>query len=309
MDVGVALIFFTRVETTRRTFAAIRAAQPKKLFLICDGPRDEREAQLVAAARAVTDEVDWDCTVHRFFADHNYGVGVYPALGMQWVFSHVDATIFFEDDCLPDPTFFRFCYELLERYEEDERVMVITGSNFTFGLDVPHSYYFGTYGYCWGWATWRRAFAHYDPRVTTLPHSNAWLYDLLRHDQQAVDFWASKFATLREGTPVTWDWAWLYAIWSQGGLSITPRTNLVSNIGFGELAVNCKDPDHPFSAQPTVPMQFPLVHPELMVRNVEADAILQRAIVGPEEIPSLCGRVASLFPSSIRQLVKSAVRS
>ena len=92
-------------------------------------------------------------------ADHDYGVGVYPALGMQWVFSHVEAAIFFEDDCVPDPTFFPFCYELLEKYREDERVMVVAGSNVAFGLDIPHSYYFGTYGNCWGLATWRRAFA------------------------------------------------------------------------------------------------------------------------------------------------------
>jgi hypothetical protein len=307
MDIGVALIFFTRLETTRQTFAAIRAAQPKTLFLICDGPRDEREAELVAAARAITNEVDWDCEVHRFFADHNYGVGVYLGLGMQWVFSHVEAAIFLEDDCVPDPTFFPFCYELLEKYQDDERVMLIAGSNFTFGLDVPHSYYFGTYGFCWGWASWRRAFAHYDPRVTTLPRSNAWLYDLLQHDQQAVDFWASKFAMLREGTPPTWDWAWLYAIWSQGGLSITPRTNLVTNTGFGELAINNKDPNHPFANQPTVPMKFPLVHPDLMIRNGEADAILQRAIIGPEEVLSLRGRVAGLLPSYVRNLVMSVL--
>src|SRR5580700_9379844 len=87
------------------------------------------------------------------------------ATGITWVFEHVDRAIILEHDCLPDPTFFRFCEELLEKYKDDERVMHISGTNFQAGnkrFDCRESYYFSLVPQIWGFATWARAWKHYD---------------------------------------------------------------------------------------------------------------------------------------------------
>src|SRR6185369_14461868 len=161
----VAFIIFNRPDTTEKVFAEIARARPPKLLVIADGPRAGRagEADRCAATRAIIDRVDWDCKVLTNYSDVNLGCKNRVASGIDWVFEQVPEAIILEDDCLPDPTFFRFCEELLIRYREDERISQICGANFQFGRKRSNdSYYFSRYNHIWGWASWRRAWQHYD---------------------------------------------------------------------------------------------------------------------------------------------------
>jgi hypothetical protein len=131
----VALIIFKRPDTTERVFETIRQAKPPKLLVVADGPRTDQpgEAEKCAATRAIIDRVDWDCEVLKNYSDSNLGCGLRPATGISWVFEQVEEAIVLEDDCVPHPTFFRFCEELLEYYRHDERIMSISGINPYFG--------------------------------------------------------------------------------------------------------------------------------------------------------------------------------
>jgi hypothetical protein len=42
----------------------------------------------------------------------------------------------------------------------------------------------------------------------------------------------------------TWDYQWYYTIWSNGGLTILPKINLISNIGFGSASTHTKSSNH-----------------------------------------------------------------
>src|SRR3954453_1153033 len=165
LETAVALLLFRRPEETARVFERIREARPRKLFLVADGPRpgNEEDAQGCEQARAVVERVDWPCDVVRDFADENLGLKKRIPRGLHRVFGEAPEAIILEDDCLPHPSFFRYCAELLERYRDDERVMMISGDNFQGGRRrTPDSYYFSRYVHSWGWATWRRAWQHFD---------------------------------------------------------------------------------------------------------------------------------------------------
>ena len=114
----VALFVFNRPETTARVFSAIRGTAPSKLFVVADGPRPDRpgEADLCDAARSVAAAVDWECDVRKLGSDINLGCRRRMSSGLDWLFEQVDEAIILEDDCLPHPTFFPFCEELLARY-------------------------------------------------------------------------------------------------------------------------------------------------------------------------------------------------
>jgi hypothetical protein len=131
----VALLIFNRPDTTERVFKAIAQAQPLKLLVVADGPRDGRpgEATLCEQTRAVITQVDWPCQVITNFADNNMGCKLRVASGIDWIFEQVEEAIILEDDCLPDPSFFRFCDEMLERYRDNERVGMVSGGNLQFG--------------------------------------------------------------------------------------------------------------------------------------------------------------------------------
>ena len=207
------------------------------------------------------------------YAPTNLGLGRRFSSGLEWVFQEVDEAIILEDDCLPDPTFFRFCDELLARYRDDERVMMISGDNYQFGRSRgPDSYFFshgiGTYG----WASWRRAFSSYDflmrdwPSVRTTPFLKG-----IWPSQSIVDYWVNRFDETHAGLVDTWDYQWAFAMWRRQGLQIVPRSNLVSYIGCRDDAVHTVDLSAPYCNLPTEPMQFPLSHPADSTRNLAAD--------------------------------------
>ena len=132
LETPVVLIIFKRFDATQKVFNAIRKARPKQLLVIADGPRLDREgeAEKCTQTRGIIDQVDWDCEVMKCFSDENLGCGVRISTGLSWVFEQVEEAIILEDDCLPHPTFFMFCQEMLQRYREQPEVMSVSGCLF-----------------------------------------------------------------------------------------------------------------------------------------------------------------------------------
>jgi len=275
MPSAIALFVYNRLDTTSRVFSRIADARPSTLLVIADGPRTDAadDVRLCRAVRELVSSPTWPCDVRVNYASTNLGLGRRFSSGLEWVFQEVDEAIILEDDCLPDPTFFRFCDELLARYRDDERVMMISGDNYQFGRDRgPDSYFFshgiGTYG----WASWRRAFACYDFHMRDWPSVRT--SSLLRHiwpSQTIVDYWVERFDETYAGVVDTWDYQWAFAMWRRRGLQIVPRSNLVTYIGCRDDAVHTGDVAAPYCDLPTEPMHFPLNHPMVGTRNLAAD--------------------------------------
>ncbi|WP_017300722.1 hypothetical protein [Nodosilinea nodulosa] len=232
----VVFLIFRRPALTARVFEAIRQAQPTQLLVVADGPRNEAEAVLCQQARAVTENIDWNCDVFRNYSDVNMGCRDRVSSGLTWAFEQVEEAIILEDDCLPHPSFFRYCETLLEYYRNDGRVMVVSGNNFQDGRQYkPYSYYFSKYNHCWGWATWRRAWQHWEfnPQKWVEFRDSGFIQSLCR-DSQEEKYWTDIFDKLfLEGNINSWGYVWMFVCWSHGGLTALPHVNLVSNIGFG----------------------------------------------------------------------------
>jgi hypothetical protein len=276
MNAPVALFVFNRPETTVRVVEAIRAAAPPLLLVVADGPRPgvPSDEEACREVRALIDRTDWPCPVRTNYADANLGCRVRVASGIDWVFDEVPEAILLEDDTLPDPTFFRFAGELLDRYREDDRVISISGNNFQGGRRRGSaSYYFSRYPHIWGWATWRRAWSQYDRDLARWPalRGEGWLANVLRRRVE-IDYWTDVFDSVARGEVDAWSYAWLFTCWVEGLVAVLPNRNLVSNIGFGSGATNTSS-DSPFARLSTEPMEFPLVHPDHRTADAEADAL------------------------------------
>ncbi len=241
----VVFIFFRRPETTAKVFQAIRRARPRRLILVADGPRGHEDEDLCRQSRKVVDHIDWECEVTRSYSDTNLGVAKRVSTGITEAFKLVEEAIILEDDTLPSPFFFKFCENLLEQWRKDERVFHISGTNFIHDLckDQQHTYYFNRHPAIWGWATWRRAWQHYDMQLHDWPrHKKDGLLQKNLHLHNAISEWEKTFDLHHENNdPWTWDYHWVYAAWSQGGRSISPHRNLVTNIGFGKGATHTGD--------------------------------------------------------------------
>lgn len=271
----VAFIIFNRPDTTERVFREIARARPSKLLVIGDGPRPDRpgEAERVAVTRAIIERVDWDCEVLTNFSEVNLGCKRRVSSGIDWVFEQVEEAIILEDDCLPEPSFFRFCDEMLERYRDDERVALISGDNFQFGRKCGEaSYYFSRYVHIWGWASWRRAWRHYDREARVWPafRDGDGLLRVLGKRPHEIRYWSNIMDVIHAGKIDTWDYQWVLTVWARGMVSVLPQKNLISNIGFGVDATHTHGTSV-FANMVTEPMSFPLRHPHSIEPNRAAD--------------------------------------
>jgi hypothetical protein len=270
---SILLIIYKRPELTRRALEAIVQARPSRLFVAADGPRSAAEAAACRATRAVLGELTYPCEVLTNFSDVNLGCGIRVHTAIDWALSISEDLIILEDDCLPNPSFFQFCDTLLARYRDDERVMHISGNNFVGdGAPAAYSYYFSKYTHAWGWATWRRAWRHFDWAMSAWPAAKeAGVVESRCADPYERRYWTAIFDQMHAGAPDTWDYQWNFACWAQGGLTVLPSVNLVSNTGVGEDATHTKAPADVLG-RPTHELRD-LRHPPYVFQNTKADEI------------------------------------
>jgi len=271
----VALVVFNRPSTTARVLAAIRKARPPQLFVIGDGARDRPERARVERVREIVEEsVDWGCEVFTDYSDVNLGPITRVASGLDWVFGTVDRAIILEDDTVPDPSFFRFCQELLEYYEDDPRVMHIAGSNLHWGKQFDDaSYWFSKYVIPpWGWASWRRAWAHYDVDLEGLPQfkKERGVASIFKYRVEQMHR-LRQFEAIYEGRGTSWDMQWQYCVAANDGLAVCPRVNLIHNTGHGQEATRTVVTNKRVERNQASEMMFPLIHPADVAVNEKAD--------------------------------------
>lgn len=285
LETPVAFIIFNRPDLTARVFQAIAEAQPKKLLVVADGPRFPEEAEKCREARAVIDKVDWDCEVLTNYSEANLGCKRRVSSGLDWVFSQVEEAIILEDDCLPQPTFFPYCEELLRRYRDNSQITVITGSNLELNYPILDSYQFSRYGYIWGWATWRRAWDQYDIDMKRWPslRDTPWLHGLFG-DKDVVEFWKAIFDRVAAGEIDTWDYQWIFSCWAADGIAVQPCVNLISNLGFGTGATHTTEVTD-VANLPTFEMPFPIRHPVKIELDTAADLVTSKRFFSTKRQP------------------------
>ena len=245
---AVLLVAFNRPETTRRVFAAVRQARPRKLFLACDAPRLGRhgEAERVAQVKAILHEVDWPCEIRTRYPEVNLGCGLAVSTAISWFMSEAGEGIILEDDCLPTPAFFRFCTRMLDRHREDKRIGLIAGSNMAPLIQLPFSHGFSRVTACWGWATWRRTWDGFSLIPDPIRTSEPWTH--LLHPN-TVDFLRRKLDAIILGKVTTvWDYQFMVQELRAGRLTVVPRQNLILNIGFDGTGTHFGGGGRPWAA-------------------------------------------------------------
>ncbi|MCS6809272.1 MAG: glycosyltransferase family 2 protein, partial [Candidatus Kapabacteria bacterium] len=217
-----------------------------------------------------------DCEVLTNIASQILGCRGRVSSCLDWVFEQVDEAIILEDDCLPHPTFFRYCQELLEYYRHDERIGIISAANFRIKRETQYSYYFSRIHPITGWASWKRVWKNYDLSMKLFPEvrDNGLLTEMLG-DDFSVQYWTKIFQSAYDGNESTWDYQLTFSVWIQGQLGIIPNANLITNIGFGAEATHITDANHPTANVPLEEMVFPLKHPPYVIREMSFEKYVQ----------------------------------
>lgn len=278
IDIAVLILFFNRPDSLRAMFEEVRKARPSRLFLYQDGPRDERDLPGIEACRKVVEDIDWECDVRRLYRERNFGCDPSNFLSQKWAFSMADKCIVLEDDDIPSQSFFPFCKEMLDRYEHDTRICMITGINYdekTPGM--PYDYFFATTFSISGWASWRRVIDQWDEHYTFLDdaYNMQQLEDFIKERKYQKDF--VEFCRYhRKSGKAYFETIFHAAIFFNSGMSIVPRVNMINNLGA------CGEGVHLSGTNATMPrayrrifemgrheLDFPLRHPRYVIENVK----------------------------------------
>ena len=187
----------------------------------------------ILACREVVAQVDWECQVETLYQEKNYGCDPSEYISQKWAFSHVDKCVVLEDDDVPAVSFFHFCKEMLELYEHDERITMISGFNVEEQTTDTEGDYFFTTNFCiWGWASWRRVIDQWDEHYTWLDNPTAvrQLEELIRERGYRDDFLPMCRKHREQGKAFYETIFWSHLLLSNG-LAIVPCKNMINNLG------------------------------------------------------------------------------
>ena len=277
MTTPVLLITFNRPEHTSRVLSAIREQEPRELFVFQDGAREGNDSDLKRCASVrniVRRLVEWDCELHTFYSDRNLGCGAGPMTAIDWFFSQVEEGIVMEDDCLPHPDFFGYCSELLEKYRYDEKVRFINSTLYDDRWKCEASYDFSHYMVTGAWAGWKRTWKGFDLDLNSLNAKDFRSHVLhLTGNRGEANWW---YAIVREiqqddRKKSYWDFQMQIHLFKESALTIQPRVNLVSNIGFDGAGTHTLSRDDLRGNREVFPI-LPLTHPTSQTVDLERDA-------------------------------------
>lgn len=276
----ILFLIFNRPDTTLQVFNEIKKASPPRLYIAADGPRPEKpgEAELCEHARAIVENIDWDCQVETLYQNKNVGCKQAVSSAITWFFSAEEEGVILEDDCLPSADFFRYCDVMLNRYRYDSRVRHIAGANLQLGKKWGEaSYYFANQTHVWGWASWRRVWSDYDKDLSKISQQEAYAnFDKVFDDPLIAEEWRHIFNRLMKGSVDTWDYQLAIINFFNNSLSVNPNVNLITNIGCRADGTHTTSSENPYANLPGETLGE-IVHPKFMLPERGADyAVFER---------------------------------
>ena len=276
-ETALLLIVFNRLETTHKVFNVIRQVKPPRLYIAADGPRQNiaGESEKVKAVRNyVISNIDWSCEVKTLFSENNLGCRYGPINAINWFFENEESGIILEDDCLPSLSFFWYCEELLKKHRHDQKVFGIGGELKFEQVKINQNQYgFVGYPLAWGWASWRRAWQHFNDIPDDCQVLSKFFQE--KRQKETLKFWISRCQDLKNKEVNWWDYQLGLAMICNQALWAFPPVNLVSNIGFGSDATHTKDPDSPEAFRASYDIRLPLQKNNELVVHKEYNKLFE----------------------------------
>ena len=247
-DIPIVLFIFKRKDTVLQIIEQLRIIKPQKIYLIADAGRNNEENLLVSECRkAVEKAIDWDCMLIKNYAVKNRGVHAQIGKGALWIFEKEDKAIFLEDDNLPAISFFEYCKCCLEKYEQDEDIFWICGTNYLQKCNLANnvSVFKSKHLMPCGWASWGDKFKKYYDVDLCMTDCNDWEKQLSKkyldhrlYVQQCRDIKAERRRRDSGERYRSWDYHMAFSIRMQNLWGIVPKYNQIKNIGVDEFSTH-----------------------------------------------------------------------
>lgn len=278
----ILLFAFNRPLHTRKTLEALadnHLADKSVLYIFADGPKDKMDdesLEKIKDVRKLIKERQWCQEVHIIEADKNKGLANSIIDGVTQIVNEHEKVIVLEDDLITSRGFLQFMNEALTKYEAEDKIMHVSG--YQFPIDVPAlgEASFIPITASWGWGTWKRAWALFDPLSTG--------YEQLKHNKELIynfdlggtyPYSDMLIQQLEKHTIDSWAIRWWWSVFSNQGISLFPDYSLVKNIGFGKDATHTKG-RNPFESFDFKWDYFIKSYPATIQENKQLTSALQK---------------------------------
>lgn len=242
----IILFAYNRPAHLTQTLAALAQndlASQSELFIYCDGAKEsasEEEIERIVKTRNVARAVSGFRTMTMIEREKNIGLKANIVGAVTEIVNRYGRVIVLEDDIVTSPGFLRYMNEALELYKDDEQVMHISGYMWPHRWPLPETFFFSAP--CpWGWATWARAWKHYDDDAKKLYHK--WENHWDEFNKFGGDYLQKQLEANNDGRLNTWYVKWHAAVLQHGGMTLYPGRSLTSNIGFDTMGTHCDSTD------------------------------------------------------------------
>lgn len=293
-NIPIALFIFKRAEKSVKIVEQIAKAAPQRFYIVSDAGRNEEEKAIVdACRRAVESTVTWDCEVVKLYAEENLGCHNIGMSAMK-IFETEKSCIFLEDDNFPADSFFEYCKEMLERYEDNDDILWICGTNYmnTYAPQDGSDYVFTQHMLPCGWASWSKKFnkyyeydfEHLNEAGIAKAKNSYKSQRLFRYD---LNNWQSEVRNkAAQGRYASWDYHMNFSLRFHNKLGIAPRYNQITNIGVDSFSAHGgKSMENyltkKFCMVPNKALQFPLKHPSKIKIDSKFEKATEKIIVPP----------------------------
>ena len=236
----IALFVYNRPQHTERTLKFLmqnELASESRLFIFSDGPKTNGDQEKVAAVREILKRADGFKSVQVIERKENMGLATSVIAGVTQLVKDYKQVIVFEDDLVTSPYTLTYFNDALQRYREEEKVMHIGAYMYPLKENsLPESFFYRA-ATSWGWATWDRAWRHFEPNIDTLMAQ----FDTRKRAEFSIEhtmnFW-KQVLDFKNKKNNSWAIRWYASIFLKGGLTLNPSQSLVNNIGHDGTGVH-----------------------------------------------------------------------
>lgn len=242
----VALFAFNRPEHTERALAALSKCSGReacRFIFFCDGARGAADEPAVRATREALSKWAPEFGAELRFRDGNAGLASAISQGVSELVGRDGRVIVLEDDLAVSPDFLRFMLAALDRYEDEPSVMQVGGLTLCPRGDAQEDAFLIPVTTTWGWATWARAWAHFDPSPKDVDAAWSDADWVARFDLNGAGAFSAMLRDRLAGRNQSWGILWWYAVSRRSGLVVYPSRSLVHNGGFDGSGIHCTADD------------------------------------------------------------------
>lgn len=236
----IALFVYNRPKHTERTLKFLKQNElsaESRLFIFSDGAKTAADEDHVREVRDLLKNVDGFKSVEIIERKQNLGLAESVIAGVSRLVKDYGQVIVFEDDLITSPHTLTYFNDALALYRHEEKVMHIGAYMYQLKADhLPQSFFYRA-ATSWGWATWDRAWQHFEPNIDQLMAQ----FNAKKKSDFAIDhtmnFW-KQMQDFKSGRNNSWAIRWYASIFLKGGLTLNPAQSLVNNIGHDGTGVH-----------------------------------------------------------------------